>query len=573
MVFWCMHVLSFRVGFNFVLYIHIHIHAHTHSHHSLKHTGRHSCNTYTMSLANLPAPLFAQVVRYLYPGEYRQESGLTRTGDYVLCRFEHEAKGMLQCFLSVSKTFRVLVCEMPELFAYVKHTHAYKCPPTYHTALTLNCSRHVKNWRIKNLFESSFRGVAAQLRIIDLHATSISAAGVVTVFQTCPLLEELDVGECQNFSVLRLAVRLKQTILESLVVGRLQKMEVCGTGEGESWVGYRQLFGTDYYKSDLFEFPDSDVGDWRLSDNLSQLYKASKRQGDPAPDEELRKRLAKELKKRLDYLGSPDVLPAVRSIEAIIHSHQRPASIFCMHVNSCENCEIKFAQFVSHDGKGQNAPYDGKTYGQHTCMLCGEARFLCLDCVGYSYHYCADYDCKACVCVKCDGGRSFTAEYESEDLTTWEDLQDTIHFSTVNCCLMDRGLCDFPQQFMILCKDEEACCAGVSGSSQDRCESCGLWQCADCGMYGSKLKWCSTCERRACTDGCLEVEECDSCRTYSCNVCGPARLCKDGCGDVRDVWGRNHAVRHCPTCYLNHPAAAAVVAKRKAHVRKMEDQA
>ena len=78
-------------------------------------------------------------------------------------------------------------------------------------------------------------------------------------------------GECQKLDVLKLARRLKQIPLESLVVGRLQKMEICGTGEGASWVGYRQLFGTDYYKSDLFDLWDCEVGDQRLSENLSQL--------------------------------------------------------------------------------------------------------------------------------------------------------------------------------------------------------------------------------------------------------------------------------------------------------------
>jgi len=72
-VFWCMHVLSFRVGFDFVLYIQAHTHAHTHSHHSPKHTNRQSCNTYLMSLATLPAPHFAQVVSWFYPRIGRKE--------------------------------------------------------------------------------------------------------------------------------------------------------------------------------------------------------------------------------------------------------------------------------------------------------------------------------------------------------------------------------------------------------------------------------------------------------------------------------------------------------------------
>lgn len=89
-------------------------------------------------------------------------------------------------------------------------------------------------------------------------------------------------GSATEKDVLELARRLKKTSLESLVVGRLQKMEICGTGEGASWVGYRQVFGTDYYRRNLFDFPDSEVGDQRLSEHLSQLYEAAKRCGDPA---------------------------------------------------------------------------------------------------------------------------------------------------------------------------------------------------------------------------------------------------------------------------------------------------
>jgi hypothetical protein len=88
--------------------------------------------------------------------------------------------------------------------------------------------------------------VAAQLLLVDLRATAITAASVVAILQTCPLLEELDVGECNKMDVLELARCLEQTPLESLVVGRLQKLEICGTDERASWVGYRQHVGSNY---------------------------------------------------------------------------------------------------------------------------------------------------------------------------------------------------------------------------------------------------------------------------------------------------------------------------------------
>lgn len=76
--------------------------------------------------------------------------------------------------------------------------------------------------------------------------------------------------------------------------------------------------------------------------------------------------------------------------------------------------------------------YDGKTYGQHTCMLCGGlCRRLCRDC----YHYCAEEECQACICVKCDGGDSVKAIYLSENELLWERLVEdgTTHFETARC--------------------------------------------------------------------------------------------------------------------------------------------
>ena len=124
-----------------------------------------------------------------------------------------------------------------------------------------------------------------------------------------------------------------------------------------SWVGYRQQIG--FYANHK---------------RCSTLYEPSY-----GACLNARHTRGEERKKRFDKLGSPGVLPAVRTIEAIVHALQQPEAFFCMHVNGCENC-LSFAHFLPHDGH-----YDAKTYGQHTCMMCGEAHFLCRDCVGLSY--------------------------------------------------------------------------------------------------------------------------------------------------------------------------------------------
>jgi hypothetical protein len=82
--------------------------------------------------------------------------------------------------------------------------------------------------RIASLLASPFHTTAPQLLLIDLRATSITAVSVITIFQTCPLLRELDVGECEKFRVLELARRLEKIPRESLVVELLRKMEICG---------------------------------------------------------------------------------------------------------------------------------------------------------------------------------------------------------------------------------------------------------------------------------------------------------------------------------------------------------
>jgi len=252
------------------------------------------------------------------------------------------------------------------------------------------------------------------------------------------------------------------------------------------------------------------------------------------------------------------VLPAVRAVEAIIHTLQQPASPFCMHVNGCEEC-LHFARHVSYDGIGY--AYEGKTYGRHTCMLCGESLFLCLDCVGYSYHYCAEQRCDACVCVGCDGGRSVNALLASgrEDLVE----EGTKHFKIVECCWEHSNQCRFPKEDMILCKDKNACCKDPRGLDwlsvwgPDLCPTCGKWQSGWCEDKVS-CESCQECGVKACaTDSSIELESCDSCGCILCNTCGPVRDCEDGCEPER-VGNTTYEVSHCPECYLaGHPPVNA----------------
>jgi hypothetical protein len=148
------------------------------------------------------------------------------------------------------------------------------------------------------------------------------------------------VGECSKMDVLELARRLERIPLESLVVGRLQKLEICGTGDGASWVGYRQEVG--------------------LAKGMGFAHNWYSRESGGAPD--IGRPLQGVVNERFDKLGSRKVVPAVRAIEAIVHSLQQPAPFFCMHVNGCENC-LTFAHFLPHDGCDEE-PYDGRTYGQ-----------------------------------------------------------------------------------------------------------------------------------------------------------------------------------------------------------------
>ena len=175
---------------------------------------------------------------------------------------------------------------------------------------------------------------------MDLRATSISATAVITIFQTCSSLEELDVGECQKFCVTELASLLEEVALESLVVGSLQRMEICGTGNihSKSWVGYRQhLYHEERYGIEVKREYDG--------------HKFSRSHGIPKHDKAF----------SFDILGSERVPLAVHAIEGIILSFQRSAA-FSMRVNCCENC-LTFAQYAPYDGRN-GEPYDDKTYGR-----------------------------------------------------------------------------------------------------------------------------------------------------------------------------------------------------------------
>ena len=252
---------------------------------------------------------------------------------------------MLQCFSSLSRALYDLVRQTPELCLYAKTIKWSLDRSTYHPTLALGCSRYVEDHRIASLLGSSFRMVAAQLLLVNLRATAITVASVITILQTCPLLEELDVGECNKIDVLELARRLKKIPLESLVVGSMQKLEICGTGEGTSWVGYRQPIGSNHKRFS---------SDWYMRDS-GRAHCSFRSKQDI------------ELTERFDKLRSCTVLPAMPAIEAIVHALQRLATSFCMHVNKCENY-LTFAQFL---------PLDGRNYMYYDVKRMADIRAWC----------------------------------------------------------------------------------------------------------------------------------------------------------------------------------------------------
>lgn len=165
-----------------------------------------------MSLATLPASLFAQVMHWLYPPVTRWDSGVHSR--YVLhwgrgVHLEWDTKAALQCFSALSKSLHAMVRESSELYVYAESMEwSLSTTRKFHPALALTCSRLVADGRLASLLASSFRNATTNLVLVDLRATAITDVSLVTILQTCPSLKELDVGECQNFSVLKLARHL-----------------------------------------------------------------------------------------------------------------------------------------------------------------------------------------------------------------------------------------------------------------------------------------------------------------------------------------------------------------------------
>ncbi len=110
-------------------------------------------------------------------------------------------------------------------------------------ALVSGCSSFTNDFRVGALLASSFTHVALRLVRIDLRATNITAISIITIFQTCPSLEQLDVGECKQLNIIDFACILEETPRITLVVKHLQTIEICGCGNGTSWVGYRPQLG------------------------------------------------------------------------------------------------------------------------------------------------------------------------------------------------------------------------------------------------------------------------------------------------------------------------------------------
>lgn len=192
-----------------------------------------------MSLDTLPDQLFAEVTSWLYEkvGRY-VEVPSSRIRTSVACTFEHDAKATLQCFSPLSKTLHTLVRQMQQLYLHVHDIEGEERGPACKPAIALGCSMSVVDGRIASLFASSFRSVAVQLLIVDLRLTAITAASVITILQTCPSLEELDVGGCERLNVLELASSLEEVSRESLAVGRLRLRRWKFVGAGVTKIGW-----------------------------------------------------------------------------------------------------------------------------------------------------------------------------------------------------------------------------------------------------------------------------------------------------------------------------------------------
>lgn len=170
-----------------------------------------------MSLAALPGQIFAHVVAFLYPranrtgmDRHRHQNGHENSS---LTKAKHDAKGPLQGFSTLSKALHTLVRRTPEICFHAKKTGSGQL--MYRPALALGVSELVNDGRVASLLASSFHSVAAKLLFLDLRVTAITEVSTITILQTCPLLEELDVGEYQGIDVLELARRPKRCLVRA----------------------------------------------------------------------------------------------------------------------------------------------------------------------------------------------------------------------------------------------------------------------------------------------------------------------------------------------------------------------
>lgn len=160
----------------------------------------------------------------------------------------------------LNKALHDLVRQTEELYLRYSFAEGYRFYRaafgihTYRLALLSVCSSFTSDLRIGTLFTSSFVRLAGRLALIDLCATSITSISIITIFQACPSLRELDVDESVSVSVLDLVRLLEATPRSTLLFKHLQTMEICGSGEGNSWVGYRPQLGS---ASKIYQFPSS----------------------------------------------------------------------------------------------------------------------------------------------------------------------------------------------------------------------------------------------------------------------------------------------------------------------------
>jgi hypothetical protein len=216
-------------------------------------------------------------------------------------------------------------------------------------------------------------GVSSVIRVLDLRSTGITEQSIVTIFRTLPSLELLDVGECKDLNLIKMAGLLRGAGSRGLVVKQLKRMEVCGSGDGCYVIGYRQEVG----------WSETSYSDPRRS------YEGPGGGGSGGFRQELKD------KGVLHQVGGNTRLQgAVREIEAAVHNVQ-PRPVFTMGVNICEDCGVSFAEFVPHDGhEGECDDTEEKalefmrSYGRHTCDICNRSAFLCLECASYQFHYC-----------------------------------------------------------------------------------------------------------------------------------------------------------------------------------------